>query len=237
MELAVHTQRNFAEVKHPNRDCSLQSCPLLGCQGIAHPAHTDMPLRRGTQALRLIANTPLIQRRKKSHSREEESAFTQWGFSIYAHSLKDQARKSKYPRTQILEPRTQPKLICHASTTFIPARSNNLIQVTSQSYIASRRKLYRNPSKAIQESAQSYIAFFAILYSSTHVPIYLQRILHKTTSSLLVPSPSKIGAFRLRRSKAKSASYEEMALRNGLKMYRFRARNIYVLWQDRIPVI
>ena len=105
------------------------------------------------QALRLIASIPLIQRRKKCHSREEKSAFTQWFFSIYARSLKDQARKSKYPRTQILEPRTQPKLICHSSTTFIPARRNNLIQVTSQSYIGIDPKLYSSTPR-------------------THVPIY-----------------------------------------------------------------
>ena len=36
----------------------------------------DMPLRRDTQALRLIARIPLIQRREKCYSREEKSAFT-----------------------------------------------------------------------------------------------------------------------------------------------------------------
>ncbi|KDU78313.1 hypothetical protein HMPREF1121_01794 [Porphyromonas sp. KLE 1280] len=49
--------------------------------------------------LRLIACIPLIQRREKYHSYEEKSTFTQWYSSIYARSLKDQARKSKYPRT------------------------------------------------------------------------------------------------------------------------------------------
>ena len=112
---------------------------------------------RDTQALRLIASIPLIQWREKCCSCEGKSAFTQWFFPIYIRSLKDQARKSKYPRTQILEPRTQPKLICYSSTTFIPTRSNNLIEVTSQSYIASHRKLYRNQSKAIQLSSLSYI--------------------------------------------------------------------------------
>ena len=58
------------------------------------------------QALRLIASIPLIQRREKYHSYEEKSTFTQWYSSIYARSLKDQARKSKYPRTEILELRT-----------------------------------------------------------------------------------------------------------------------------------
>ena len=91
----------------------------------------DMPRRRDTQDLRFVASIPLIQRRGKIHSREGKSAFTQWFFRIYICSLKDQVCKSKYPRTQILEPRTQPKFICHSSTTFIPTRSNNLIEVTS----------------------------------------------------------------------------------------------------------
>ena len=131
--------------------------------------------------LRLIASILLIQRREKYPSREEKSAFTQWLFSIYARSLKDQVRKSQYPRTQILEPRTQPKLICHSSATFIPTRSNNPIEVTSQSYIASHRKLYRNRSKAIQLSSPSYIAL------PTH-PYNLYETLCEITSSLLVPS-------------------------------------------------
>ena len=36
----------------------------------------DRPLRSDTQALRLIASIPLIQRREKHRSREEKSAFT-----------------------------------------------------------------------------------------------------------------------------------------------------------------
>ena len=49
--------------------------------------------------LRLIASISLVQRREKYHSYEEKSTFTQWYSSIYARSLKDQARQSKYPRT------------------------------------------------------------------------------------------------------------------------------------------
>ena len=79
-----------------------------------------------SHALHLIASIPLIQWREKCLSREEKSASPQWFFSIYVRSLKDQARQSKYPRTQILDPRTQPKLICHSSTTFIPTQSNGL---------------------------------------------------------------------------------------------------------------
>ena len=36
----------------------------------------DTPLRSGTQALRLIASIPLIQRREKHRSRGEKSTFT-----------------------------------------------------------------------------------------------------------------------------------------------------------------
>ena len=41
-----------------------------------HAQLPDMPLRSDTQALRLIASIPLIQRKGKYHSREEKSAFT-----------------------------------------------------------------------------------------------------------------------------------------------------------------
>ena len=40
-----------------------------------HAQLSDMPLRSDTQALRLIASIPLIQRREKHRSREEKSAF------------------------------------------------------------------------------------------------------------------------------------------------------------------
>ena len=116
--------------------------PSIQCAKASHAQLPDRPLRRDIQALRLIARIPLIQRREKCPSREEKSTFTQWFFRIYARSLKDYARKSKYPRTQILEPRTQSKLICHSSTTFIPTWSNDLIQVTAQSYIGISPKLY-----------------------------------------------------------------------------------------------
>ena len=127
---------------------------------VSHAQLPDMPLRSDTQALRLIVSISLIQRRKKHRSREGKSAFTQCFSSVYVRSLKDQARKSKYPRTQILEPRTQSKLICHSSTTFIPTWSNDLIQVTAQSYIGISPKLYSLLRHPIQ------------LYPRTHIPIY-----------------------------------------------------------------
>ena len=116
--------------------------------------------RSHQKALRFIASILLIQRRVKHSSHEEKSAFTQWFSSVYARSLKDQARKFKYPRTQILDPCTQPKLICHSSRTFIPTWSNDLIQVTAQSYIGISPKLYSLLRHPIQ------------LYPRTHIPIY-----------------------------------------------------------------
>ena len=158
MELAVHIQRNFAEVKHPNRDYALQSCPLF--RGLRHRNAQLTPICLSEEIRKpfVLLRIPLIPSGGKRVLLMKKKRLHVVFFSIYARSLKDQARKSKYPRTQILEPRTQPKLICHSSTTFIPTRSNNLIEVTSPSYIAQHRKLYRNQSKAIQLSSPSYIA-------------------------------------------------------------------------------
>ena len=146
--------RTNSGLKYPSQETVAgESCPLFILLRHRTPSSSICPFRSDTQALRLIASIPLIQRREKCPSREEKSTFPQWYSSIYARRFKDQVRQSKYPRTQILEPRTQSKLICHSSTTFIPTQSYNLIEITSQ----------------------SYIAFLAILYSSTphiHIPIY-----------------------------------------------------------------
>ena len=130
--------------------------------------------RSHQKALRFIASILLIQRRVKHSSHEEKSAFTQWFSFVYARSLKDQARKPKDPRTQILEPRTQSKLICHTSIILYsyPEQQPNIGHFT---------KLYRNRSKAIQLSSPSYIAL------PTHPYTYM-RLLCKVTSSLLIPS-------------------------------------------------
>ena len=111
---------------HTNRRLLPRVLSSIYSAKASHAHLPDMPLRSDTQALRFIASIPLIQWREKCLSREEKSASPQWFFSIYVRSLKDQARQSKYPRTQILEPRTQTKLICHSSTTFIPTQSNGL---------------------------------------------------------------------------------------------------------------
>ena len=50
--------------------------PAISCATVSHAQLLGMPLRRDTQAFRLIASIPLIQRRGKCPSREEKSAFT-----------------------------------------------------------------------------------------------------------------------------------------------------------------
>ena len=111
---------------HTNRRLLYRVLSSIQSAKASHAHLPDMPLRSDIQALRCIAHIPLIQRREKRPSPEEKSTFTQCFSSVYARRFKDQARQSKYPRTQILEPRTQPKLICHSSTTFIPMQSNGL---------------------------------------------------------------------------------------------------------------
>ena len=193
MELAIHTQRNFAEVKHPNETVAESPALYLECQGITRPAHTDMPLRRDTQALHIIARILLIQRREKYPSREEKSAFSQQFSSVYVHSLKDQARQSKYPRTQILGPHTQPKLICYSSITFIPTQSNNLIEVTSQSYIGISPELYSILHHPIQLYPRIHIPMNSCIWDHcASVPLHYSHL-----------RPSKIGGVRLRSSKGK----------------------------------
>ena len=54
----------------------MPSDKLLSAASRPYTALGDMPLRSDTQALRLIARIPLIQRREKCPSREEKSAFT-----------------------------------------------------------------------------------------------------------------------------------------------------------------
>ena len=80
-------------------DYCRESCPLFRVLRYRTPSSPIHLSEVTEQALRLIASIPLIQRREKHRSREEKSAFTEWFFCIYVRSLKDQARKSKYPRT------------------------------------------------------------------------------------------------------------------------------------------
>ena len=47
--------------------------PSIYCAKASHAQLPDMPLRSDAQALRLIASIPLIQRREKYRSREENA--------------------------------------------------------------------------------------------------------------------------------------------------------------------
>ena len=58
-----------------NIDCCRESYPLFRALRHLAPSPPDMPLRSDTQALRLIASIPLIQRKEKCPSHEEKSAF------------------------------------------------------------------------------------------------------------------------------------------------------------------
>ena len=49
--------------------------PAICCATVSHVQLPYIPLRSDTQALRLIASIPLIQRREKCPFREEKSAF------------------------------------------------------------------------------------------------------------------------------------------------------------------
>ena len=59
----------------PIGDCCGRVLSSIYSAKALHAQLPDMPLRRDTQALRLIARIPLIQRREKHRSREEKSAF------------------------------------------------------------------------------------------------------------------------------------------------------------------
>ena len=133
--------------------------PSIQSAKASHAQLTPICLSEEIRKPFVLLRIPLIQRREKYPSPKEKSTFSQWFSSVYVHSLKDQARQSKYPRTQILGPHTQSKLICRSSITFIPMRSNNLIEVTSQSYIGISPELYSFLHRPIQ------------IYPRTHIPI------------------------------------------------------------------
>ena len=58
--------------------------PAICCATVSHVQLPDTPLRRDTQALRLIASIALIQRKEKHRSREEKAP-SRSGFSISTH--------------------------------------------------------------------------------------------------------------------------------------------------------
>ena len=149
------------------------------------------------QALRLIANIPLLSSGGKSIVRAKKKAPLRSGFllSMYVVLKTRYVSPNIHVRRFIVHVRS-PSLFATRPQLFIPTRGNNRTEVSSQ----------------------SYIAFFTILYSSTHAPIHLLWD-HCTRSSLHYSYllPPKIEVFRLRSSKEKSTSCEEVALHNGLK--------------------
>ena len=80
-------------VRHKNQECfafipileTIAESPILYlfCK-TTYAQLPDIPLRSGTQALRLIARIPLIQRREKHRSREEKAP-SRSGFSLSMH--------------------------------------------------------------------------------------------------------------------------------------------------------
>ena len=137
-------------LSHIQQTVAGESCPLfrvLRHRAPSSPIHLSEVIRF---SLRLIASISLIPRREKHRSREGKSTFPQWYSSIYVRSLKDQVRQSKYPRTQILDLRTQSKLICHSSTTFFP-------YAEQQSNIGHLTKLYSFLRHPIQLCPRTHI--------------------------------------------------------------------------------
>ena len=57
------------------KDSCRRVLPSIYCAKASRPQLPDIALRSDTQALRLIASIPLIQRKGKCHSREEKNAF------------------------------------------------------------------------------------------------------------------------------------------------------------------
>ena len=130
--------------------------------------------RSHQKALRFIASIPLIQRRVKCLSREEKApSRSAFSASMYV------ALKTRHVNPNIHVRRYQShvrslNLSATRPQLYIPTQSNNLIEVTLQSYIRISPKLYSFLRHPIQ------------LYPRTHITYY--ETLCEITSSLLVPS-------------------------------------------------
>ena len=132
--------------------------------------------RSHQRALRFIASILLIQRRVKCLSRKEKAP-SHSGISASMYVV----LKTKHVNPNIHVRRYQshvrsPNLSATRPQLYIPTQSNNLIEVTLQSYIRISPKLY-------------YIAFFAIHIALPTHPYTYMRLLCKVASSLLIPSP------------------------------------------------
>ena len=160
-----------------------------------HPAHTDMPLEEIRKPFVLL-RIPLIQRREKCPSHEEKAP-SRSGFPLSMNVV----LKTRHANPNIHVRRYQ----SYVRSPNLSATPHNFYPYAEQQPNRGHfTELYSFAPKAIQESAQSYIAFFAIPYSSIYVPIHL--LWDHSTSPPLHYSyllPSKIGVFRLRSSKGK----------------------------------
>ena len=80
-------------------DCSAESCPLfrvLRHRTPSSPMYLSEVIRKPFVLSRVFL---LFSGGKSVLLMKKKSTFTWWYSSIYARSLKDQVRKSKYPRT------------------------------------------------------------------------------------------------------------------------------------------
>ena len=111
----------------------------------SHAQPHDTHLRSDTQALRLIASIPLIQRRKK-HCFREEKAPSRSGFPLSMHVV----LKTRHVNPNI-----------HARRFIVHVRSPNLCATRPQ-FLSLRRA-----TTSYKSRHKSYTAFLAILYSST----------------------------------------------------------------------
>jgi len=73
--IVVHPRTNSGLKPPPYRRLLMRVLTSIYSAKALHAQLSDIPLRSDTQALRLIAGIPLIQRKEKHHSREGKSTF------------------------------------------------------------------------------------------------------------------------------------------------------------------
>ena len=76
MEIAYSTANIEKNTTHTNSRLLPRVLLSICCAKASHAQLPDGPLRSDTEARRLIARIPLIQRKEKRHSREEKSVLT-----------------------------------------------------------------------------------------------------------------------------------------------------------------
>ena len=150
----------------PTRDCCRESCSLFTVLRHRTPSSsiglsevTQKPVALSRVFLLFSGRESVILVKKKAPSRSDILLSTHVVLktkhvnpNIHVRRYQSHVRS---PNLSTIRPQL---LSLRGATTYI--------QVTSQSYIASHRKLYRNQSKAIQHSSPSYITL------STHIPIW-----------------------------------------------------------------